>query len=284
MSIAITGATGQLGAIVVAKLKEKVAAEEIIALVRSVDKGAGLGVKTRAFDYSHPETLSPALQGVDTLLLISGSEVGQRSAQHKNVIEAAKQAGVKWIVYTSLLHADKSTLNLAQEHLDTEAALKKSGIPFTILRNGWYTENYTGSIGGAIANGAFVGSAGNGKISSAPRYDYAEAAVNVLTTEGHAGKTYELAADAPYTLADLAAEISKQTGKNIPYQNLSESEYAGILTNAGLPAWLAGAFASWDTGASKNDLFDDGKQLSKLLGRPTTALATVVAAALKNIA
>lgn len=280
MSIAITGATGQLGAIVVAKLKEKIAASDIIALVRSVEKAAGLGVTTREADYSRPETLQPALAGVDTLLLISGSEVGKRSEQHKNVIAAAKQAGVKWIVYTSLLHADRSSLNLAAEHLDTEAALKSAGIPYTILRNGWYTENYTAAIPSALANGALVGSAGNGKISSAPRADFAEAAVNVLTTSGHEGKTYELAADQPYTLADLAAELSKQTGKNIPYNNLPEAEYAAILTNAGFPAWLSAAFASWDIGASKNDLFDDSKQLSALLGRPTTPLATVVAAAL----
>jgi NAD(P)H dehydrogenase (quinone) len=280
MSIAITGATGQLGAIVVAKLKEKIAAGEIIALVRNVEKAAGLGVTTREFDYSRPETLQPALAGVDTLLLISGSEVGKRGEQHRNVITAAKQAGVKWIVYTSLLHADRSSLSLAAEHVETEAELKKSGIPYTLLRNGWYTENYTAGIPAALANGALVGSAGNGKISSAPRADYAEAAVNVLTTTGHAGKTYELAADEPYTLTDFAAALSKQTGKNIPYHNLPEAEYAAILTNAGFPAWLAGAFASWDTGASKNDLFDDSKQLSAILGRPTTPLATVIAAAL----
>ena len=186
MKIGITGATGQLGRIVVNKLKEKVSANSIIALVRSISKAENLGVSTREADYEKPETLESALKNIDTLLLISSSEVGKRATQHQNVIDAAKKNGVKWIVYTSLLHADKSTISLAGEHLATEAALKQSGIPFTILRNGWYTENYGGTIPGAIAGGALLGSAGDGKISAASRKDYAEAAVTVLTTtDGH---------------------------------------------------------------------------------------------------
>ena len=175
-----------------------------------------------------------------------------------------------------------STISLAGEHLATEAALKQSGIPFTLLRNGWYTENYTGSISGALAGGAFIGSAGDGKISSAARADYAEAAVAVLTGEGHEGKIYELAGDEAYTLTDLAAEISKQTGKNIPYKNLPEAEYAAILASFGLPEGLAQAIAGWDVSVSKGDLFDDGRQLSALIGRPTTPLSIVVADALKG--
>src|SRR5687767_13103261 len=154
MTIAITGATGQLGRLVVDRLKDRVPAETIVALVRDRAKGADLGVPTRQADYDRPETLGPALAGVDTLLLISASEVGKRAAQHRNVIAAAKQAGVKWIVYTSILHADRSPIGLAEEHLATERELQASGIPFTLLRNGWYTENYTGSIGGALAGGA----------------------------------------------------------------------------------------------------------------------------------
>lgn len=280
MKIGVTGATGQLGRIVVEKLKEKVSAESIVALVRTPDKAAGLGVEVRAFDYNEPENLVTSLQGIDHLLLISSSEVGQRTLQHSNVINAAKQAGVKWIVYTSLLHADKSTLSLAEEHLATEAALKASGISHTVLRNGWYTENYTGSVKGAVAAGAFIGSAGNGKIASAARADYAEAAVTVLTGEDQVGKVYELAGDDAYTLTDLAAEISRQTGKNIPYNNLLEAEYANILKSLGLPEGLAQAIAGWDVGASKDDLFDDTKQLSALIGHPTTSLAKVVADAL----
>jgi len=280
MKIGVTGATGQLGRLVVEKLKNKVSSENIVALVRTPKKAADLGVEAREFDYGKPELLAASLKGIDSLLLISSSEVGQRTQQHANVIDAAKQAGVKWIVYTSLLHADKSSLSLAGEHLATEAKLKESGIPYTLLRNGWYTENYTGSAKGAIAAGAFVGSAGDGKISSAARADFAEAAVVVLTGEGHQGKVYELAGDETYTLADLAAEISRQTGKNIPYSNLPEAEYAKILVSVGLPEGLASAIAGWDVGASKNDLFDDAHLLSKLIGRPTTPLAKVVAAAI----
>ncbi|MCG6186847.1 SDR family oxidoreductase [Maribellus maritimus] len=281
MKIAVTGATGQLGQLVVAELKKKVSAEDIVALVRTPEKANGLGVEAREFDYSEPANLADALQGVDNLLLISGSEVGQRATQHFNVIEAAKSAGVKWIVYTSLLHADSSSLSLAGEHLATEKMLKESGIEHTILRNGWYTENYTGSIAGALAAGAFVGSAGEGKISSAPRADFAEAAAIVVSDESHKGKVYELAGDEAYTLNDLAAEISSQTGKDIPYNNLPETEYAKILKSVGLPEMFAEAIASWDTGASKGDLYDNSKQLSKLIGRPTTPMAETVKVALK---
>ena len=165
--IGITGATGQLGRLVVNRLKSQVPASEIVALARTPAKAEDLGVAVRLADYSKPETLDRALAGIGTLLLISSSEVGKRVAQHHNVIEAAKRAGVKWIVYTSLLHADRSPLSLVDEHLATEAALKASGIPATILRNGWYTENYTASVPGAVAGGAFIGSAGNGRISSA---------------------------------------------------------------------------------------------------------------------
>jgi NAD(P)H dehydrogenase (quinone) len=213
MTIAITGATGQLGRIVVEKLKENVPAASIIALVRSPEKAADLGVTVRAADYAAPETLLLGLSGVDTLLLISSSELGQRTTQHRNVINAAKETGVKHIVYTSLLHADTSLLSLAGEHLETEAALKNSGVTYTILRNGWYTENYTGSLAGAVASGAIKGSAGNGKVSSATREDYADAAVAVLTSAGHDNKVYELAGDTAWTLPELAAEVSKQTGK-----------------------------------------------------------------------
>ena len=280
MKIGITGATGQLGQLVVEQLKKRVSSDVIVALVRTPEKAAGLGVEAREFDYMKPETLVKSLGGIDQLLLISGNEVGKREEQHKNVIAAAQEAGVKWIVYTSLLHADKSSLSLAGEHVATEEALKASGIACTILRNGWYTENYTGSIAGALAGGAFIGSAGDGKISSAARADFAEAAAVVVSGEGHEGKVYELAGDESYTLSDLAAEISSQTGKDIPYKNLPEEAYAEILKGFGIPDFFAAAIASWDVGASKDDLFDDGKQLSKLIGRPTTPLADVIAKAL----
>ena len=280
MKIAVTGATGHLGTFVVEELKKRVSNENIVALVRTPGKASALEVEVRAFDYNQPETMTAALAGVDRLVLISGNEIGQRARQHFNVIEAAGKAGVEWIVYTSLLRADSTTLNLAGEHMTTEEALKASGINYTILRNGWYTENYTGSIGGALAGGAFIGSAGNGKISSAARVDYAEAAAVAITDESHKGKVYELAGDDYYTLADLAAEISNQTGTNIPYRNLTEAEYTKILESFEIPAGFAAAIASWDVSASKDDLFDDSHQLSALIGRPTTPLADSVKAAL----
>ena len=282
MTIAITGATGKFGGLVVNTLKSKTQTAKIIALARTPGKAADLGVQVREADYSKPDTLETALAGVETLLLVSSNEIGQRTAQHRNVIEAAKKAGVQWIVYTSLLHAEKSAIkSLSVEHLATEADLKASGVPFTLLRNGWYTENYTVSVAGAVAGGAFLGSAGDGKISSTARADYAEAAAAVLTGEGHKGKVYELAGDEAYTLSDLAAEISRQTGKTIPYKNLTEAEYAAALVGKGFPAAVAQALANFDAGAAQGALFDDGHQLSKLLGHSTTPLATSVANVLK---
>jgi NAD(P)H dehydrogenase (quinone) len=282
MTIAITGATGKLGRLIVNKLKSRTPADKIIALARTPAKAADLGVQVRQADYSKPDTIERALAGVDTLLLVSSNEIGQRAVQHRNVIEAAKKAGVQWIVYTSLLHAETSAIkSLAGEHLVTEADLKASGVPYTILRNGWYTENYTASVPGAIAGGAFIGCANDAKISSAARADYAEAAVAILTSDGHQGKTYELAGDQAYTLNDLAAEISRQTGKTIPYKNLSEAEYAAALAGVGLPAPVAQAYADFDAGAAQGALFDDGRLLSKLIGHPTTPLAISVATALK---
>ena len=282
MTIAIGAATGQLGRLVVQGLKQRHPVGEIVALARTPAKAADLGVAVRAADYARPDTLAPALKGVDTLLLISSSEFGQRAAQHRNVIAAARSAGVQWIVYTSLLHADRSALSLAQEHRETEQALKDSGVPCTILRNGWYTENYTGSIPGALAGGAFLGSAGEGRIASAARRDYADAAVAVLVSAGHAGRTYELAGDESYTLTELAAEISRQSGRAIPYRNLPESDYARALAGFGLPKSLADAIAGWDSCAAAGALFDDGKQLSRLIGRPTTPMSATVAAALRE--
>jgi NAD(P)H dehydrogenase (quinone) len=280
MKIAVTGATGQLGQLVVEQLKKRIANEEIVALARKLEKASGLGVEVREFDYTKPEIMVESLKGIDYLLLISGSEFGQRAAQHTNVINAAKKAGVKWIVYTSLLRADTTGINIAGEHLASEKALKESGITYTILRNGWYSENYTMSIPGALKGGAFLGSAKDGKISSAPRADYAEAAAIVLTDESYKGKTFELAGDSSYTLSDLAAEVSKQSGESIPYKDIPEQEYANILKNIGLPEGMANAFASWDVNASKGDLFDDSKTLSKILGRPTTPISESIKAVL----
>ncbi|MFV0471943.1 MAG: SDR family oxidoreductase [Paludibacteraceae bacterium] len=276
MKIAIAGATGQLGHIVVAKLKEKTASENLVALARTPEKATNLGIEIRTFDYAKADDQSEALKGVDTLLLISSSEVGERAVQHKSVIDAAKKASVKRIVYTSILRASTSDMALASEHFITEKALIVSGIDYTILRNGWYTENYAGNISGAIQAGAVIGSAGEGKISSATREDFAEAAAVVLTSEGHENKTYELAGDEAYTLSEFAAEISKQTGKNIPYNNLPETDYTQVLIKVGIPESFAKILADSDAKASKGSLYSDDKTLSKLIGHSTTPMATTV--------
>ncbi|WP_315710756.1 SDR family oxidoreductase [Brenneria uluponensis] len=284
--IAITGATGQLGHLVINILLKTIPPDQIIAAVRNPDKASELaaqGVIVRLADYNRPETLEAAFVGVDKLLLISSSEVGQREKQHKAVIQAAKKAGVGLIAYTSLLHADTSPLGLGVEHRATEAALKDSGIPYVLLRNGWYTENYAASTVSALAHGAFIGAAGEGRIASAPRKDYAEAATVVLQLDDQAGKVYELAGDSSYSLAEFAAEISKQSGKNVNYVNLSEADFAKALKDAGLPAGLAEMLADSDAGAEKGALFDDSHTLRHLIGRTTTPYADVIKATLATL-
>jgi len=277
--IAITGATGQLGALAVETLLKTVPARDIVAIVRNPAKAEALtqqGVVVRQGDYNDLPALTAALASVDKLLLVSSSEVGQRATQHRNVINAAKAAGVKFIAYTSLLHADKSPLGLAAEHVETENMLAESGIPFALLRNGWYSENYLASAPAALAHGVFIGSAAEGKIASATRADYAAAAAHVISTDGHAGKVYELAGDEGWTLSQLAAELSKQSGKTVVYQNLSEADFAAALKGVGLPDVIANMLADSDIGASKGGLFDDSRTLSKLTGRPTTPIATSI--------
>ena len=277
--IAITGATGQLGQHVIESLLKTVPASQIVAIVRNPAKATALsqqGITVRQADYSDEAAFTTALQGIDKLLLISSSEVGQRAPQHRNVINAAKAAHVKFIAYTSLLHADTSPLGLADEHVATEQMLAESGIAYALLRNGWYTENYLASAPAALEHGVFIGAADEGKIASATRADYAAAAARVISEDGHAGKTYELAGDAGWTLSQLAAELAKQSGKKVVYQNLSEADFAAALKGIGLPAGLADMLADSDTGASKGGLFDDSHTLSKLIGRPTTSLADSV--------
>ncbi|MGK3495739.1 SDR family oxidoreductase [Citrobacter youngae] len=277
--IAITGATGQLGQHVIESLLKTVPASQIVAIVRNPAKATALsqqGITVRQADYSDETAFTAALQGIDKLLLISSSEVGQRAPQHRNVINAAKAAHVKFIAYTSLLHAGTSPLGLADEHIATEKMLAESGIAYALLRNGWYTENYLASAPAALEHGVFIGAAGEGKIASATRADYAAAAARVISEDGHAGKTYELAGDAGWTLSQLAAELAKQSGKKVVYQNLSETDFAAALKGFGLPAGLADMLADSDTGASKGGLFDDSHTLSKLIGRPTTSLADSV--------
>lgn len=281
--IAITGATGQLGRLVINALLKKVPANEIIAVVRSPEKAQdlqALGVALRTADYNQPQTLQGAFAGVQKVLLISSSEVGQREAQHRAVIDAAKAAGVSFIAYTSLLHADTSPLGLGVEHRATEALLQASGIPYALLRNGWYSENYAASIAPALAHHAFIGAAGNGRIASAAREDYAAAAAEVISRDDQAGKVYELAGDDSYTLAEFSAEIARQSGEKVEYVNLPPAEFRAALIGAGLPAPLAELLADSDAGAAQGALFDDSHTLSKLIGRPTTPFAAVIKATL----
>ena len=279
--IAVTGATGQLGRLVIEALLKKVPAAEIIAAVRTPEKAselAALGVQVREADYSRPETLLSAFSGVEKVLLVSSSEVGAREAQHKAVIAAAKEAGVSLLAYTSLLHADTTPMGLGGEHRATEQALIASGVPYAILRNGWYSENYAASIAPAITHGAFIGAAAQGKIASASRQDYAEAAAAVLTRSDATGNIYELAGDSAYTLEEYTAEIALQSGMNIEYIDMPQADFAAALKGAGLPDWLAEMLADSDAGAAKGALFDDSHTLSKLIGRPTTPWQDVVKA------
>lgn len=281
---AVTGATGQLGRLVISELLASVPAEQIVALVRDPSKAGDLaakGVTVREADYERPDTLGPALAGVDRVLLISSDAVGVRARQHQSVIDAAKAAGVELLAYTSMLHADATPARLAAEHKATEDAIAASGVPAVILRNGWYTENHLMGLQQALEHGAMVGAAGGGRFSSAARADYAAAAATVLIAQDQAGKVHELAGDSAYTLAEFAAELSQQTGKPIEYRDLAESDYKGVLLGAGLPEPLADALADEDTASRDDVLFDDGQVLSALIGRPTTPMRDTIARAMR---
>lgn len=283
-TIAVTGASGQLGRLVIADLQARAPAVRIIAIVRNAEVAKDLasrGVELRTANYDDAASMRAALAGADKVLLISSNEIGRRVSQHRNVVDAAKAASVKLLAYTSILHAQGSPLALATEHRETEAMIRESGIPYVFLRNGWYTENYTGNVAAAIAHGAVLGAAREGRISSAARADYASAAVAVLTSQDNqAGKIYELAGDAGYTLADYAAEIARQSGKPIVYRNLPEADYKAALESVGLPEAFAGLIAESDAKAAGDSLYDGNRELSRLIGRPTTTMSQSVAVAL----
>ena len=283
MSIVITGATGQLGRHVVEALLERnVPAQDIVASGRSVEKIADLaerGVQVRSMDYADAASVAQALRGAGKVLLISGNEVGQRVEQHRSVIEAAKAQGVELVAYTSIANADTTGMKLAAEHQATEAILQESGVPFVLLRNGWYLENYTNQLPGTLAQGAIAGSAGEGQVSAASRADYAHAAAAVLVAGGQAGRIYELGGDEPFTTAELAAEISAAAGRNISYQDLPAQEYAGLLAGVGVPEAFAEILADSDLGIARGDLLVSSGDLRKLIGRPATSLAEAVRSA-----
>ena len=283
MKIAITGATGQLGNLVIEQLLQLTAAQNIVALVRKIDKAEHFkvqGIEPREFDYDRPETLVPALLGIDKLLLISANEIGRRTPQHQAVIDAAKVAGVPYLAYTSLLRADTSPLGLAQEHRETEKLIQDSGITYTFLRNNWYSENYLAGVAHTIETGTLFGAAQDGRISSASRIDYAEAAAKVLTSTGHENKTYELAGSESFSLSDLATFIGQAVNKDIIYQNLSAEEYTQGLTQAGLPAGLVDVIVDADIQTIQGAMYSDSKDLEQLIGHKTTSIQDAIKAAL----
>jgi len=280
---AVTGASGQLGRLVLNALLEKIEPGRIVALARDPAKLADVldrGVSIRRFDYNAPETLEPALEGIERLLLISSSDHGpDREVQHRAVIDAAKAAGVAFIAYTSILHADTSPIGLAADHRVTEAALKASGLPHVLLRNGWYTENYVAQAEGAIANGVLLGSTGEGRISTATREDYAQAAATVLAGGAAATRVYELAGDEAFTLAEFAAALAEASGRPVVYRDLPEDGYRAALEGIGFPSHFAHLIADNSAKASTDTLYEHGRALSALLERPTTSMRQTLRAA-----
>ncbi|MEU7424384.1 SDR family oxidoreductase [Streptomyces sp. NPDC048362] len=282
MSIVVTGATGQLGRHVVEQLLERVPAQEITAVVRDEHKAAGLaarGVRIAVADYNAPETFDGLFAAGDKVLLISGNEFGEgRVRQHQVVIDAAKAAGVALLAYTSA--PGTLTAALADDHRATERVLLASGLPYTLLRNGWYHENYTENLAPVLEHDAVVAAAGEGRVSSATRADYAAAAAAVLTGTGHENATYELGGDVAWSFAEYAAELSRQTGRKIVYSAVTGDALKGILSGAGMPAPFAEIFAGVDASIEKGELVVASGDLSRLIGRPTTPLAEAIAAAL----
>ena len=280
MKIAVTGASGHLGRLVIEALLDRgMDAADIVALVRDPDKVADSGVEVRIADYTEPSTLDAALAGIDRLLLISGSAVGQRVAQHSNVIDSAKDAGVEFVAYTSILRAADSPLLLAAEHRATEERLEASGLTYALLRNGWYWENYTSDLAGVLERGVLLGAAGSGRVAGAARADYAAAAAAVISGNV-AGAVYELGGDEHLTHAEIAAVISEVGGSPVQYRNLTEAEYAGALEQAGLPAEYAHILANSDAGTAAGALDTTSAELRNLAGRPSTPFADVVRVAL----
>ncbi len=276
MSIVIAGATGQLGRLVVGELLQRgVPAREIVAGGRSAEQLedlAGLGVRTASVDYNDPASLDSALSEGDTLLLISGNDIQNRTAQHETVIDAAVRAKVAHILYTSVLAADSTPIILAPDHVKAEEYIRASGLPFTFLRNGWYTENYAAALATARETGTLLGSAGEGRVASATRADYAAAIAAVLTTPGHEGRVYELSGDYAWTYEELASAFSTVLGRTVSYDSVSSAEHASALEAAGLDPATAGFLAALDGNIREDALALTTGDLARLAGRPTTPL------------
>lgn len=283
MSLVVTGATGSYGRLVVRSLLDRgVSADQIVAGGRNLDKLADLaerGVRTARVDYDDPASLNEAVKGAERVLIVSGTDIGKRVAQHTAVARAAQEAGAA-VLYTSGPHADTSSIQLLGEHRETEASITALGVPFTVLRNGWYFENYTAQIPSYLQHGTVLGSAGDGRISGAARADLAEAAAVVLTEDGHEGATYELGGDS-FSLSELAASVSEHSGTPVVYTDLPVEEFAKALEGAGLPAAIAAMLADTDRGIRAGDLLIETGDLARLIGRSPATLADAVVAALK---
>jgi NAD(P)H dehydrogenase (quinone) len=285
MSIVVTGATGSFGRLAIeALLRRGIPAGELVAVGRNAGKLADLqerGVIVVRADYDDAASLRKAFDGADRLLFVSGSEVGQRILQHQAVVDAAAEAGISLVAYTSAPKADTSDMILAREHRATEEALIRSGIPYVFLRNSWYIENYTANLPVILEHG-LIGAAGDGLISAAARADYAEAAAAAVAGEGHGNRVYELGGT-PFTLTQLAAEISRLSGRDVRYTNLPEEAYARALLDAGVPEPAPAVLADSDRAAAQGALHVAGDDLPGLLGRPITPLADVLQAALSSL-
>lgn len=278
--IVVTGSSGKFGRLAVNALLESTPANRVVAVARDPGKVTDLaarGVVVRHGDYDRPDTLRAAFEGAERLLLVSGSEVGKRVPQHTAAIDAAKRAGIAHVVYTSIVRADTTRMRLASEHLATEKVLFASELPYTILRNGWYIENYTENLGPALAHGTFLGAAGDGRISAAPREDFARAAAAVISApSGHENRVYELGGDTSFTMTELARAVSEWAGRVIGYTDLPAEAYAAALIQAGVPAPFAEILADCDAGIARGELEVKSGHLYRLLGRDTTSLATVL--------
>ncbi|RFA06960.1 NAD(P)-dependent oxidoreductase [Subtercola boreus] len=277
MSIVVTGATGHLGRLALTHLLARgVAASDIVAAGRNpekVDALKSLGVRTAVIDFADPATLAAAFEGADTLLLVSGSDLGGRVEQHRNAIDAAKTAGISRIVYTSAPRADSTDLILAPEHKATEEYLRASGVPFTILRNNWYTENYASTLAQVAGTGVYAASTGEGRVASASREDYAEAAAVVLTTDGHEGAVYELSGDTAWNGSDFAATLSEVLGRAVAFEPLTPDAHTAALRAAGLDDGTVGFVVGLDANIATGALDKSSDDLSALIGRPTTPVA-----------
>ncbi|MCJ1679325.1 SDR family oxidoreductase [Streptomyces sp. APSN-46.1] len=283
MSIVVTGATGALGRLVVDELLNRVPADRVAVVVRNKEKAADLaerGIDVRIADYGDAASLAGAFRAGDRVLLISGNEVGRRVPQHTAVVEAAKAAGVAQLAYTGILGGPEADFELAAEHKVTEQAILDSGLSYTFLRNGWYHENYTGHLGAVLEHGAVVGSAGEGRVASAARADYAAAAAAVLTGEGHLNRVYELSGDTAWSLSEYAAEVAAQAGREVAYAEVPAEAHLSILTGAGVPEGFAALLVDVDAAISRGRLADTGGDLARLIGRPTTPVSEAIAAAL----